>query len=88
MSWQALFVGLFVMYLSGFYILRSQRDLWEKEFSRKLSEITGIKGYYEKKITQLERKIDDAHKELGGAGGAGGVECIDEGIEYSESRNE
>lgn len=53
-SWQALFVGLFVMYLSGFYILRSQRDLWEKEFSRKLSEVTGIKGYYEKKITQLE----------------------------------
>lgn len=61
-TWQQLNAGLLVMFFTGFVVLWCQRGLWERELSRKLGELTGIKGYYEKKINRLEQKIEEANR--------------------------
>lgn len=42
------------------------KDFWRKEINNKITDINGIKAYYEARIKRLEDRIESAKGELGG----------------------
>jgi hypothetical protein len=42
------------------------KDFWRKEINSKITDINGIKVYYEARIKRLEDRIEQAKGELGG----------------------